>query len=198
MKPILDKNLIVIDFETLGTDVNNCAVMALGICIGDAKGDVYAKQEFIFPLAEQFNDFNLLAEYKNQDDTVPWWSLPEREALFRDYLYKSMSCRSSMDEVIIRVNDFILEKVDVNNSLLVANAPDFDIAIFKRLYDTYLIKWPFNFRQNFDVRTVCQLMTATDSYVKPKFVGVKHNALNAAYNEYMDLVFQIAHLVVHF
>jgi len=190
-----DKTLIVIDWETLGVNTESCPVMALGIVIGNTEGRIFGKREFIFNLSEQFNLMNAYAEYKGNDNTVEWWSSSEREALFKDYLYRCMKQTLPIATTMRQVNNFMFASYDIHNSLIVANHTDFDVDILIRMYEYADLHYPFTFRDRFDTSDINMFMQFHPDYSKLQNKEadslVKHRAIDDAMYSYLELVNQI-------
>lgn len=191
---LTDTTLIVIDFETLGTDVSNCPVMALGAVIGNCYGAVEAEEEFIFPLAHQFNASHISTD----DSTLKFWTDTPNDDLFKEYMYQCFETKESMTDVLHRIHTFMLINMDFNCSTIVAKSPDFDCEILKRLWMQEIGKpWPFKHNAQFDVRSADKLMECNGDYEPLAFKGTVHNALDDAMYEYKNLCRQISYLPVH-
>jgi len=178
-------SLIVIDFETLGTDTDKCPILSLGVVIGGIDGNITAKKEYIFPLIEQLNRVWSHIEV----DTIDFWQKPENVETFNYYIAACMANRTNLCDVLCNVKHYLSHKVVFNESLLIGNSPDFDNAILKRLFSEVDISFPWKYNQEFDfrsVRNLFKLANADDTYTIPSSNN-KHNAVADAVWEYKQL-----------
>ncbi len=185
--------IVVIDFETLGTDIATAPLLALGVVIGDTKGKIQSEYEFVFNLPNQLKTVDKQIDEK----TLHWWSNSKRASLFSDYMYKCSISQCLKDRTFSQIHSFFMSEINWSyNTILAAYHDSFDTGLLKQMYRDYTIvaKYPFSYRSEFDLASLSRVVKASPKYKKLEFVGTKHNALDDARNEYTRMIYQLEFL----
>ncbi len=189
-----ETQICVIDFETLGTDIQTAPLLALGVVIGNVGGVIQSEKEFIFNLPSQLSK---TSGYQKRIDesTLQFWTSSENQVLFSEYMQKCAVSQNAEEETFLGIHEFLMqETINTPGFILAAYHGSFDTGLLKQLYKESALEYPFSYRAEFDFATVRRLCKSIDSYTDIPFVGTKHNALDDARHEYNNFIHQLDNL----
>jgi 3' exoribonuclease, RNase T-like len=168
---------IMIDLETMGLAPYG-AIVQIGVCSFDEVGIVdtfYSEVSLIDSVS---------AGMKVDPSTILWWlSQPEE---VRNWV-KDNEKKSTLRVALLGLSSFFkdLRSTNPNEKLEVwANSPSFDCSILRTAYGLVKLECPFTFREEMCCRTAKNLFKD----VTHDFKGVKHNALDDAKNQALNLI----------
>lgn len=176
---------VMIDLETLGTDLNSVIVaigaVAFNIKTGDIVGEFYSPVD-----PESCQKAGMVIDAS----TVMWWLHPDR-----DEARKALLADEFRNDIFNALSDFSVWYSTVNDgerAPVWGNGCMFDNQIMELAYKRVGQDCPWTFRENRDYRTIKNLLGA--SYQKPKgFEGVAHQALDDAKYQALHLVNILSH-----
>lgn len=169
----------VVDFETLSIE-NDAVIPSFGVVFGDLVTGVIDRELYVeFDVQQQIEsgrriDASTLAFWLKQDHTA---------RLQLAAILDQPEARVSFEQGMAQLTSFL--KRLPKRTRVVGNGPTFDLSII--LKHTGMAKSPYPFweeRSLRDWRDLCMLLTNTDPAKEHKFVGVKHNGLDDARNEF--------------
>ena len=131
---------VVIDIETLSTDVTSGAVIQIGVCFFDAE-------------AEEFQYKSMSARLYNPDgipdqSTLDWWDTQDKQLL--NYLKDPCLYPNVKDTLLATVDLFH----DWEPKRVWANSPSFDLSFLRNLFNSADLDTPWTYKQECDVRTL--------------------------------------------
>lgn len=136
------KNHVMIDLETLGTDLTTAPV----IQIAAIRFDIETGME----VESLIENINLSESLYNggiiESSTLKWWLNIDSE-----YLISILNSENQISEfdMLIKLTSFIK-----NDDYVWANSPRFDLGILQSLYKRYNLSIPWNYQNEMDVRTL--------------------------------------------
>ena len=133
-----------LDIETLGTKPG-CIVLEVGLILFDPEQEMIkgSAQINICPLD------SARVGLRDEVDTVEWWRQQGRVIDMLDYVRSS-----SVADACVEVSE-LSEAWAVTHFW--ANSPSFDMAILDHLFDLVGEETPWNHRNQYDMRTLCNL-----------------------------------------
>lgn len=165
-------NRIMIDIETTGRKPG-CHVLSIGAVYFDLENGVATEPE------KQFYERIFLETrfgIHNDPETMMWWREQPKEV--RDEAFGGTELPRN---VLGRFVNFVLKAKDNGAKLQVfSNHSQFDFPILEEYMDRFFISEPWKY---LEVNCYATLANQIPRIEKPKFEGVKHNALNDAINQ---------------
>lgn len=153
-----------IDLETLGTK-NGSYILAIGCAVFNIETGTIISTFYKNVVCD--NNFKI--DYK----TVMWWLEQNDEAR------KALTEKTEpvpIDLALTELSNFI---TDHETAIVWGNGSIFDIGLLEYAYDVYNYKYPWEFRNIRDMRTIVNMARATGFKDKEiEFKGEKHDALN--------------------
>lgn len=166
-------NSIMLDLETLGTG-DNAAIIQIGaVRFGTAglKPDNFARQV----------DWNAPHFGNIEPDTLQWWL--EQDPVARTAVFSQANVRSLRD-CLIDLDAWIAAQGPFRH--IWACPPNFDLRLLRQACARCGVVYPFPFWKERDFRTIRSTVGVPGDV--PKFLGIKHHALD-------DARFQAEHLI---
>ena len=162
---------IMIDFETMGTDVRTCPIVEFALVKFDINTGEIIDQDYQtgFSPGE-----NLWHGRKMEKETDNWW-LSRSKKYVKNFEENNRSTEGLLH--IIESLSFYLNK----NTVLWSFGATFDIQIAKFLLLNFNCDYPVNFRNERCLRTLVSLFPGyLDTF---EYQGQKHNALDDCLNQ---------------
>ena len=165
---------VMVDLETLGTTAG-CSILSIGAIAFsfDVPQDDW-KRFYSGPISRESCKAAGLFEEK---DTIDWWQMQSQEA--RILFDEATTSRRILDDALISFSRFFPVE-----ARLWGNGADFDNAILAAAYKSIKLRTPWRYQNNRCYRTIKAEYPGVE---KPEFIGVKHNALDDAFNQALHL-----------
>ena len=189
-----DRVDIMVDIETLGTDVNSTIFQIAGMSFDIRTG-----------LA--IRTFDATADISKNEDicatgsTIRWWMNNNKE-LFQSLLNEG---EDSSDDILLQFYDWIAnhqELTDVKNIYLWGNGNLFDNSMISSQFKAIGLDYPIFYGNDRDVRTILELASmklgVSEQQLKNRWADtnmVAHNAIDDVYFQ-VDLVSQCYNILV--
>ena len=168
-------NDLMIDLETLST-AHNAAIISIGACFFDMKTGVIGDTFY------QRINIKDTPEFGHIDaETVKWWLNQSDEA--RQEI-TDPSIHAELPYVIQKFNDWLY--VNRPPSAIWSNGSCFDLVVLRHAYQRCRYSFPWQFRQERDVRTIVDIaerISGTNASTAIKYEGTKHNAIADAIHQ---------------
>lgn len=163
---------LVIDLETMGTNINAPIVVIAGVLFDPQTGEIGLVFYKVISLVDAMKSGGI-----PDGETIEWWlkqSSEARSALLMDQI--------PLDDALLQLREFIDENADEKFIQVWGNGATFDNTILRRSYERLGIPCPWRYYNDRDVRTIVELGKAIgfDARATVPFEGVRHNALDDA------------------
>jgi len=159
---------LMIDLETGGTSPG-CAIFSIGACLFDPYSQNKPQHTYYEEISHQSCMENNLVFEKS---TMDWWKdqgTPPNGIKPIQQVCKEFSLWLSNAPGLC--NQHIIGQW--------ANSPSFDLVLLKHVFNLFNIRWPFQYWQELDVRTLKAIAFPNGDY----HLNNSHNALNDALNQ---------------
>ena len=160
-------NELMIDIETTGTEPG-CKVLTIGAFGFDKEGN---QCEFYV----RFDNNKLSKLFNDDPNTMAWWQSQSNEAYAQAF-----GGTEDPQKGLADFKQWILTKFDTGkfgNFKVWCRGLDFDFPILKQFFKVFGFKFPWNFWQQYDYRTVANIFPVIKN---AESNGLKHVALEDA------------------
>lgn len=161
---------LMVDIETLSTHPDATVLSIGAVAFSLATGVVPVAFQAVLDRKQQANR-------RIDADTVSWWIRQAEENPAAATVFHARG--EPVQEALLRFDEYLTHWCDQDSGIW-ANGPDFDLVILRSLYEASEIPLPWTHRQHRCVRTLKQLIEASDIEVKIEPNACWHNAASDA------------------
>ena len=161
---------VMLDLETLSTRLPDAAIASIGAILFDPSSDELADN----PMFQQSVVLASNAHRHIDGGTVAWWlrqSEPARNALLTDPVPLPFALR--------QFNTWLMQH---RPQIIWANSPSFDCTITRHAFEQHDLRWPFNYWDERDLRTLKDIAYPNNDAPKIR-IGAAHGALGDAVSQ---------------